>query len=326
MVKIVISIPVHEAPDVVLDQIDNFRKFLADPVIIIHISGSTKTIFPIDDITSRKNVFINPTHLKTDWKNIISTHISNFKYACSITDLDYFVMHSSNDMYVRNGLEEYICQYQAGFNHRYILSDISLWEMGYPAWHDTTLQHIRNAIGQTTIVSSQIEGSFYRKNVMKLIVEVIEQYFPDDSALVYPREEFFFSTIAEGLIGKKYTGRPTTFSEVHRYDRAFFRYLAWENSVIKNRYERNTLLQTFLHLIDTGVSKTLKLIGKSKLSKQDIDSIRDGDTRYLERYLYLDDGFGPFELYDADNVFSVKRIPRKYTNPLRQYIRELKSG
>ena len=38
--QIVISIPVHEEKEVVVDQIQNYKKYMKNPVIVIHISES----------------------------------------------------------------------------------------------------------------------------------------------------------------------------------------------------------------------------------------------------------------------------------------------
>ena len=55
---------------------------------------------------------------------------------------------------------------------------------------------------------------------MQRIVDVIKNnYLSEESVEKYTREEFYFSTVASSFVDWSRIGRPTTFSEVHRFDR-----------------------------------------------------------------------------------------------------------
>ena len=112
-----VSIPVHENLDVVKDQICNFKKYILGVGIVIHISEKFhRQMKRFEDLEDIRDVFINKEHINTNKKGIIYAHISNFKYVSGYCKFDYFIMHASNDMYVKKGITEYIYNYDAGFN------------------------------------------------------------------------------------------------------------------------------------------------------------------------------------------------------------------
>ena len=108
--KIAISIPVHEKKDVVLDQIMNIKFYIENPVIVLHISKDfyENEHGDFHELKEIKNVYINPENLETGWGNILLTHVSNYYYIKGMVEFDYFILHASNDMYLKTGIEDYI--------------------------------------------------------------------------------------------------------------------------------------------------------------------------------------------------------------------------
>ena len=81
MKKVLVSLAVHEKPDVIKDQIKNFKFFLKNVVFILHVSKSYFDKYNIEELKGIEDVYINPENLITKWGNIVSTHISNYNYA-----------------------------------------------------------------------------------------------------------------------------------------------------------------------------------------------------------------------------------------------------
>ena len=126
--KSVISIPVHEKPDVIQNQIDNINRFFPEAIIVLHVSAAYYQNYDEKELPSGKKIYINPEHLVTSWGDIIKAHVSNYYCIESLgLNYDYFIMHSSNDMYVQEGVSDYIQKYEAGFNLRYIRQKNSYW-------------------------------------------------------------------------------------------------------------------------------------------------------------------------------------------------------
>ena len=114
--RVLVSIPVHEDADVVRQQIGNLERFLVDPLVVLHVSRG----FDVDPSTlaSSPRVLINPRRYATGWSSgsCAEAHLSNLEYACEQGAFDYAVLASSNELYVRRGLEDHISHHLVGTN------------------------------------------------------------------------------------------------------------------------------------------------------------------------------------------------------------------
>ena len=323
--RIVISIPVHEKPELINDQIKNIQKYIKNPTIILHISKVFYKKYKESDIKIYDNVYINPTHLETKWGGIYQTHVSNFKYIKSKIDFDYFLLQASNDAFVRKNIESYICKYDAGLNRRILWQRNSRWWPCACAYDDVSLKKIMNSIGVTRIIVSLIDGSFYINNIFDYISNVIDKYITQDDIKnfnFYGREEVYFSTIAQKAVDFSKCGFPTTFSEVHRFDR-----MIWN---IRNKLDflYDIGIKIFLNrnLMDSIENKINNALFRSrvyKIKKCDIKAIILNNIEYLNHNSILNDYPGYFRLYDENNLYSVKRVPRDLENNIRKYINNL---
>lgn len=321
--KIVVSIPVHEKIEVIKDQVENINKYIKFPIIVFHVSASFSEFQRLQQVLSvYQNVFINPERLKTEWADIIHTHISNFKFISSQMKFDYFMMHSSNDMYIREHIENYIRKYDAGFCVRKVTRNNLHWWPANAALRDKVLKNMMIETGQTMVIASQIEGSFYNYESMCRIVHTIEcNYHRNEKEEKYTREEIYFSTIASSFIPWENCGRPTTYSEVHNFDRTLwklkntarrlYQFVKW--IIPQKRYDQ------FEALCNTILFK----FGHYKLQPVLVKKLVQGEKKCIDKNRYLDDGSGAFELYEGTNIFSVKRVERDYNNKVRKYIRNL---
>ena len=207
MINTMISIPVHEKTEVVIDQIINFQHFCPDCGIVLHISKS----FDYNDsfhtekeflfiLSTFKNVFVNPNHLDTAFADIVHTHVSNFKYVSKIVDFEYFALGASNELFVRVMPE--IKVYDANFIEGKFEKSIN-WYWYNHALNDQYLKLILDHFGGTIsdVRQSQIEGSFYKKDVFVEVSKIIDTIYNYEEVskkdrIVYPREEIYYPTIA----------------------------------------------------------------------------------------------------------------------------------
>lgn len=322
--KLVISIPVHEKPDVILDQINNLKKYIADPIIVLHISKSFFDKYSLDLISNITNVYINPENLETAWGNILLTHVSNYFYIKDIVEFDYFLIQASNDMFVRRGIEDYIKKYEAGFCRRVIIQNNSMWWPAQVAWNDKQLKKIMNIIGQRRIVATQIEGTFFKHDIADKVMSVIRNnYVPNKEDEVYPREEFYFSTIASAFVDWENVGYPSTYSEVHIFDR-----FLWKcRSVTRHIYYKFGLhlviKEKYYYLFENKYNDVFFKSRLYKIKKRTVNAVKNNRQKYIKKNSVLNDYPGWFQLYDIGHIYALKRITRDYNDKIRCYIREL---
>lgn len=310
----IISLLVHEKPDVILDQLLNIRKFFPSAKVVIHISKSALfTAENLENYLENKvdNYYLNPEQVQTTWGGIISAHFLNIKYIYNHISIDAHVLfHSSNDMFVRVGIEDYLKGKDYLFNHRKVNSFFTYWWVGAVAKQDKKLINLLKLNNSSLIVGSQIEGSMYKIDLLMKIIELCEEYDLLESKLHYPREEIIFSSLANAL-NIKSGGLPYVLSEVHRFDSKL-----WKFFMKFKKIHRYDLLRKVVN----------SLFFKSKfyeIKPRDIEAIRSNDIEYLEQFEYLYDGDHKWKLFDSNNLFAVKRVEREINNPLRVYIRGL---
>lgn len=323
--RVVISIPVHEEKEVVIDQIRNYKKYIKNPIIVIHISKSffQKEEGKFSEIEEMRDVYINSMHFNVGWGNIAHVHISNFLYICDkITDFDYFLMHASNELYVREGVESYIGQYRAGFQKRILYSHKSMWWPCEMAHNDIVLKEIMQKCNATNIVASQVEGSFYCKKLFTKIVEMTcnVDFLQGES---YTREEVVFSTIAYCYLEEKDIGYPITYSEVHQYDKGLWKIQRLYHSISILPIIRGILVPERCNKVYEWLVNCYESIGNYKIKKRTVREVAKGNNKYILHRNKMNDYPGKFRLYDG-NVYAVKRVERKITDPIRVYIRGLK--
>jgi hypothetical protein len=216
--KICISIAVHERPDVIVDQINNFRYFYDNNVaIVLHVSKQFRdirinlacrdTVFYLKD-----DVFINPLSYKTNRKkDLVQIHNANYEYARKLFDFDYYVIHSSNDMYVRKGVVNYISKKQNGL-HQTPLSPEMEWLPGRLSFGDRMLKNMMDYTGLRERYGTQAEGLFFQKEVFGEMKKVIDKFYEELAIDGYYREEMYYSTLLKKFVGS--IGTPFVYSEV----------------------------------------------------------------------------------------------------------------
>ena len=243
MVNLVISLPVHEKAEVILDQMLNFKHFCPTCAVVLHISKGFNwkdSLLNEEEFLSAlstfDNVFVNPTRFETLWTNLIHTWISNFEYISGILDFEYYALSVSNELFVRPmpPISDFDLCATINFDRSY---KVATWDSWYEKlFKDEYIYKLVQYLGGTAdddVCKSQVEGSFYRKEIFQQIIDVIKLFYSYEDALkkdkiLYPREEFYFSTISH-LLNK------TANFKVRRPNYGF---VAWRNKDILPTHEQ----------------------------------------------------------------------------------------
>lgn len=213
MKKIVISIPVHTAPLCVENQIENIKKFVPNSAIILHVSGmhrDPRLPFPeqMNIIAARHPgfVFLNPTRYDTykadeagQVTGLSTVHSSNFNYISSIMDFDTFAIDTSNDFFVRKGIQHLFEKYDCGF------SPVRFRPEEF--FHQPTVERIKKVCAITTMEKGPQEGSFYPKEVFKEVAKKVAEVssFLDAEEAYLPTFAFnLFPELYNSCTGKHY--------------------------------------------------------------------------------------------------------------------------
>lgn len=258
-----------------------------------------------------KNVIINPVRAATAWGNILQAHLANVSYIRKRGDASAICLHASNDMLVRTGVGAYLARGR-NFCHRRIVHPGTLWRFGDAALVDPCLARLRQRLGGVDVIASQIEGSCYEASLLYEIADLIATVPEQPAPIAYPREEVWLSTLAHGM-GARIDGKPYVFSELHRFDRVFWKVLHH----LKPLIGRDGAASHFLRrLIEYLMIKS----GFHRIDRRCVDSIASDDLKRLLPYQTLSDGNNIWTVFERHGLFGVKRVPRKMNAPLRVYI------
>lgn len=207
--ELLFSIPVHEKPEVVIDQVLNFQHFNPGCGIVLHISQAfdfSKSVMDretfVQKLTALGNVFVNPESLRTGLQDMIQAHIANYRYMRSVCDFDKFCLCASNDMFYKAGLAEHIRPYACGEDPLVIAPEEGKGDRPffryYYTWKALQDECLKNELAKMetdTIWFSHIEGSYYSKDLFEELANQIEAFYDyRKMEMKYPREEVYFST------------------------------------------------------------------------------------------------------------------------------------
>ena len=107
--KIFFNCLVYKDPDVVGDLILNIKKFVKDPVIVLHVSPDFND-FDFNRFSSINNVYINPNrYAHGQWGTKIKALVSNHDLLISKSiGFDYEIIFYPKMLFIRHGIEEYL--------------------------------------------------------------------------------------------------------------------------------------------------------------------------------------------------------------------------
>lgn len=195
--KLLFSIPIHEKQDIVNNQIENIMNYNPNANIIYHIN---KTYTEFDhQLSNYKNVYFNSKSFHYIYaKGLLWIHAQNFLEAIRLNiDFDYFIIYSSNEMFIRHGLISYIENIKNG-------AQIVKYDINND-WHNFN-KGIENNIFMKKIFESlhlnsndfyggQTEGQFYQKNIFEKIVNIYLDCYGNNEIHEFETEEILPQTI-----------------------------------------------------------------------------------------------------------------------------------
>ncbi len=168
---ILLSIAVHEKPEVVLDQLDNFRKFAPDAGIVIHMSGQMAEEFPetADMLRAIEGVWVNTNSFYTGLGLLLKCHVSNFLYMEKTgIQFSHFCLHSSNDLFVKSGVEDYIRKHDYGFFQFNLFDHLNFCHWKTDFLKDRSYKKLMRCLNSSiTHYVSQVEGTFYPRDAFR---------------------------------------------------------------------------------------------------------------------------------------------------------------
>ncbi len=205
--RLMISIPVHERPEVVRDQVENVLRFNPSSFVVLHVSREFPKPFlslkPLFEESER--VLVNPERFSSSKQGLVKIHLSSYNYARKQREFDGFVIQASNDLYVRAGAEAYAGRFDAIMRPVPLPND-STWHHAKPAMTDPIFKLIPN-LG---VHASTAEGTCYPVALMDKMAGLLSGYA--GPATPYPDEETVLPTLAMSLTQKH--GLPWVYSEV----------------------------------------------------------------------------------------------------------------
>ncbi|WP_313033158.1 hypothetical protein [Massilia alkalitolerans] len=310
---IYISLPVHTQAGVVAGQARNFAAFFPEARIVLHVSANARFSLPELEAVLRaagcRNVVLNPARHATRWGGILQAHLANIAWIHRAGDASRICLHASNDMLVRPGLAAWLGR-GGNFLHTRPIRAGSRWRFAAPALADQPLANLFRRLGSTSLVGSQVEGASFEAALLFELAALLERHLDDSAA--YPREEVWLATAAHAL-GAPVGGRPYVLSEVHRFDRAFWRVLRYADPLIGRpgdpRYFPRRLIEYLM--IRSGFHRIRRRL---------VDRIGADDAAWLARYEWMSDGNDTWRVFDRHGLFGVKRVARRPDHPLRRYI------
>ncbi|WOD14036.1 hypothetical protein [Paraburkholderia kirstenboschensis] len=329
------SLPVHEAPLVVADQLTNFSRYAPQARVVLHVSSNAAIdVAALHDILRRAgndNYLINPVRERTAWGGILRAHLANIAFIRALGDASHICFHASNDMLIRPGCLSHITAQDRAFNVRPIFPE-SYWWVARKAFYDPALRTVQKRLGGCALFGSQIEGAFYDAPTLFEIADILRQ-----EALAtadYPQEEVVFATVAKAL-GATPNAMPYVFSEAHVFDRAYWRFLQQFEWMFGNNWTRAPGLR---YCVEYAFIKTpfyrlrpdlVELIARpvhatSKNGRAFAG--RSAQARRLGDLEWMDDGNSIWRVFSVDTLYGVKRVPRSLDNPLRRFIQQLPTG
>jgi hypothetical protein len=316
---ICISLPVHTRPAVIAGQLKNFAAFLPDAQVVLHVSAQARfTPAQLEaalDQAGSTNALINPQRLATGWGNILLAHLANIAWIRGhVPHCARICLHSSNDMLVRPGLDRHL-ERGASFLHHRPIRGHSRWRFATPALADPALAAVCRRLGGAPLIGSQVEGSSYETEVLYEVADVIKHAARQAARVAYPREEVWLSTVAHAR-GARVSGTPYVFSEVHRFDRVFWKVLRVADPLIGRRGDPRWLPRRALEFL-------MIRSGFHRIGRKVVDAIAADLADELAPYEWLSDGDGKWRVFDRHGLYGVKRVPRRPDSPLRRYIDEL---
>jgi hypothetical protein len=207
MLQLAFSLPVHEDNLVVTNQLKNIFKYNPGCTVVLHVS-KLFVDFDRQYFQSMPGVVINPHRYRLfhdgrvflHGTGLLLSHCSNFCYLQEIgLSFDTFCLISSNEMFVREGLADYVNQVKNGFQAvRFDLKQ---------DWHvfsrridqHPSLSALLDSLDTNIVYGGQTEGQFFEKTLFQRICNLYFTVFGEREINDFETEEVVPQTVAMAL-------------------------------------------------------------------------------------------------------------------------------
>jgi len=237
------SIPVHEKQDIINNQIENILNYNPNSNIILHVNKSFK-LFNYE-LTKYKNVYINPISFNYEYaKGLLFIHIQNFLEAIKFNiDFKYFIIYSSNEMFIKYELINYIKKFKNGVQIVEYNKDNDWHNFHKNIENDSIIKNMLNDINLDTIYGGQTEGQFYEKHIFQKIADIYLKFFGMNELNTFETEEIVIQTIFKSFhmdYGKPFTLQ--NYSNKLNYDINIIDNIIHNNIIIPNNSIKSNLI------------------------------------------------------------------------------------
>jgi hypothetical protein len=237
------SIPVHEKQDIINNQIENILNFNPGSNIILHINKTFKSFN--NSLTKYDNVYVNSFSLNYEYaKGLLLIHINNFLEAVRLKiNFKYFIILSSNEMFIKYGLISYIEKYKNGLQIVEFDKNIDWHNFHKNIEKDSTMINMMKELNINTIYGGQTEGQFYEKYIFEVISDIYLKYFGKNELNNFETEEIVIQTIFKSFninYGKPFTLQ--NYSNKINYDINFIENIITNNIIIPDNTIKDTLI------------------------------------------------------------------------------------
>ena len=314
--KLLFSIPVHENQQIINNHIENILNYNPNSKIMLHVNKSFKTFD--NNLTNYHNVFINSNRYNYKHsKGLLWIHVNNFLEAIRLDiDFEYFIIISSNEMFIKYGLNLYIEDIKNG-------AQIVNFDLNND-WHnfhknlenDETMIRLLKYINLDSFYGGQTEGQFYEKNNFKKISDIYIKIFGDNEIHNFETEEVITQTIFKSF-NISY-GLPFTLQN-------YSNNIVFDEKNIENIRKNNFILENNkikYNLISPHVNNGLSSIFSIKRVDRTFNNIRyyltisgfilNKDIFQLNTLYYLNNSC--LVIYDENSILLKKKYNNKNLN------------
>ena len=189
------SIPIHEKQDIVNNLIENILNYNPNSNIILHVNKSFKNFNP--KLTVFPNVYINSLSFNYQYaKGLLWIHINNFLEAIRLNiNFKYFIIISSNEMFIKYGLNNYIQEYKNGAQIVEYNNNIKWHNFQKNIEKTVQMQNLLNDLKLNTFYGGQTEGQFYEKEIFQKIAYIYLKHYGTNELSSFETEEILSQTI-----------------------------------------------------------------------------------------------------------------------------------
>lgn len=162
----VISIPVHESFDCIIELVENIKSMVDDSYVVLHYSGDSNNQ-DYERLLKKEDgfLFINRNRLHShksgeagNVTGLTTIFTNNFDYISELVRFDKYAMLTSNELIVRNGLNKILNQFMCGSSVKNKKVDREIGPY---------LRAIEDIVKINTLEIEVVEGTFYPYEVFK---------------------------------------------------------------------------------------------------------------------------------------------------------------